>query len=158
MEIIKGLVVLGFWLWGAAALAQTVDLELLAQPERAIAQGVITADTPDQARLTIPSLWWEHRQFGRPVVVNWLAYPQQQRVDLVVSRDLWSLIDYLEKYSLVNRFANAAGEYGYNLRVFNDQQVLLATANCPTNQPCQVILLRDIDRALPVNRRNRPLF
>lgn len=96
--------------------------------------GVITANTICQQGLTIPSLWWANEQFGGKVLDNWLAYPADgktaARIDLVVNRQIWSLLDYLERYDFINHFGTVARDYGYNVRVFNYQKELLATYTC----------------------------
>ncbi len=93
----------------------------------------ITANTICQQQLTIPSLWWANEQFGGNLLENWLAYPGNAttaRIDLLVNRQNWSLIDYLERYEFVNHFGTVARDYGYNVRVFNYQKELLATYTC----------------------------
>lgn len=96
---------------------------------------VITPYTICQRELTIPSLWWANEQFaGETLNNNWLAYPGEGntpgRIDLVVNRQSWSLLDYLERYEFVNQFGTVARDYGYNVRVFNYQKELLATYTC----------------------------
>lgn len=98
---------------------------------------VFTANTICQQQLTIPSLWWAHEQFGDKLLDNWLAYPATSttpaRIDLVANRQIWSLLDYLERYEFVNHFGAVARDYGYNVRVFNYQKELLATYTCNFN-------------------------
>lgn len=95
--------------------------------------GVVTAKTISQQNLTIPSLWWANEQFGSDLLDNWLAYPADgtnaAHIDIVVNQK-WSLIDYLEQYEFVNHFGTVAQDYGYNVRVINDQEELLATYTC----------------------------
>jgi hypothetical protein len=91
---------------------------------------VRTADTISQTGLTPPSLWWANEQFGDKLLDNWCAYPDQRRVDLVVNRQIWSLLTYLERYEFVNHFGTVARDFNYNLRVFNQQKTLLATYTC----------------------------
>ncbi|HIK28211.1 MAG: hypothetical protein N3E45_01715 [Oscillatoriaceae bacterium SKW80] len=95
---------------------------------------IITADTIFQERLTIPSLWWADEQFGGKLLDNWIAYvgtnETPPRVDLIVNRQLWSLLNYLERYRFVNQFGTIARNYGYNVRVFNRQGVFLAAYTC----------------------------
>ena len=97
-------------------------------------RAVITANTICPQGLTIPSLWWTKEQFGGKVLDNWLAYQSNgttaARIDLVVNRQNWSLLDYLQRYDFVNHFGTVARDYGYNVRVFNYQKELLATYTC----------------------------
>jgi len=112
-----------------------LELSLLA-PD-APKKGVVTANTISQKHLTVPSLWWAKEQFGGKLLDNWLAYPSQgtttPRVDLIVNRQIWSLLDYVERYDFVNSLGSVARDYGYNVRVFNYQQELLATYTCNFN-------------------------
>jgi hypothetical protein len=39
---------------------------------------------------------------------------------------LWTLLDYLQRYRFIHNFGTIAREYGYNLRVFNQQNECLA--------------------------------
>lgn len=113
-----------------ASAATTVNCEQIA---------TITANTICQQQLTIPSLWWANAQFGDKLLENWLTYPADgtaaARIDLVVNRQNWSLIDYLERYEFVNHFGTVARDYGYNVRVFNYQRELLATYTCNATSP-----------------------
>jgi hypothetical protein len=131
-----------------------IDLNIL-QPGNQPESGV-TATTISQTRLTIPSLWWmkeqyaAQEQFGDKLIENWVAYPSQEgrpsRVDLIVNRQLWSLLDYLQRYSFVHDFG-AARDYGYNIRIFDRRANLLAAYTCnfqPTTAPIsQLALLPD---------------
>lgn len=97
---------------------------------------VVTANTISQDGLTNPSLWWAAEQFGGKLLENWLAYAATGetpgRIDIVVNRQLWSLLNYLERYQFVNQFGKVAQEqdYPYNIRVFNRQGVFLAAYTC----------------------------
>ncbi len=89
--------------------------------------------------LTIPSLWWSREQLAYPVLEDWVVSPETQQVDLLVNRQVWSFMGYLERYGFVNRVGTAAQDFGYNIRVFNRQQELLAIYNCNTGgQSCRV--------------------
>ncbi len=111
---------------------EPLDLKLLDPEARPPRSQVIRADSMSQAKPTVPSLWWAEEQFGGKLLENWLAYPDRQRVDLVVNRQLWSLLNYIGRYSFVNSFGTVARDYGYNTRVFiaNQPQEPLATYTC----------------------------
>lgn len=100
----------------------------------ALAENIITADTIYQEKLTVPSLWWADEQFGGKLLDNWIAYvgtnETPPRVDLIVNRQLWSLLTYLERYRFLNQFGTIARNYGYNVRVFSRQGVFLAAYTC----------------------------
>lgn len=110
-----------------------LELDLLTNPK----DNVITADTIYQKQLTVPSLWWAQEQSENKLLDNWIAYPannaQPGRVDLIVNEQIWSVLDYLERYTFVNRLGSVARTYGYNIRVFNYEKEPLATYTCNLN-------------------------
>ncbi len=94
---------------------------------------VITDETISETGMIIPSLWWAKEQFdpfGGKMIDNWLAYQRERQIDIVVNRQLWTLLDYMQRYRFVNQFGTVAREYKYNLRVFNQQKKCLATYIC----------------------------
>ena len=95
---------------------------------------VITANTIYQDRVSVPSFWWAKENTENKLLDNWIAYPNSDtepaRVDLVVNQQIWSLLDYFERYNFVNQMGSLARSYGYNARVFNYQQESLATYTC----------------------------
>ncbi len=110
-----------------------LQLELLTQPN----SGVITANTISLKGLTTPSLWWAQENSENKLLDNWIAYPASEqepsRVDLIVNQQIWSLLNYLERYSFVNRLGSQVRKEGYNVRVFNYQKDMLATYTCNFN-------------------------
>ncbi|MBV6627070.1 MAG: hypothetical protein KI793_29725 [Rivularia sp. (in: Bacteria)] len=111
----------------------SLELDLLTNPKG----DVITADTIYQQQLTVPSLWWAQEQSENKLLDNWIAYParnsQPGRVDLIVNEQIWSVLDYLERYKFVNHLGSVARTYGYNIRVFNYEKEPLATYTCNLN-------------------------
>jgi len=108
-----------------------LEIELLAQNFPLLAERkVLTSTTIAAKGLTIPSLWWTDEQFGGKLLQDWLAYQSEGRVDLVVNRQLWTLLDYIGRYRFTNNFGTVAREYGYNSRIFNQQGILLASYTC----------------------------
>ncbi|MBK1986003.1 hypothetical protein A0J48_000295 [Sphaerospermopsis aphanizomenoides BCCUSP55] len=107
-----------------------LELNLLTKPT----SSVITANIINQTGLTVPSLWWAKENSENKLLDNWIAYPtsgqEPARVDLIVNQQIWSLLDYLERYKFVNTLGNMARNFGYNIRVFNYQQDMLATYTC----------------------------
>jgi hypothetical protein len=107
-----------------------LELNLLAKPDKS----VVTANTINLRGLTVPSLWWTKANTENKLLDNWIAYPATQqepaRVDVLVNQQVWSLLDYLERYDFVNRLGTLARSYGYNVRVFNYQQEALANYTC----------------------------
>lgn len=107
---------------------------------------VITAYLREPIGLNYPNLWWAREQFDNfasKLVNNWFIYPQQKQIDLVVNRQVWLVLNYIEHYRFVNQFGTVARAYGYNLRVFNQQRQCLATYSCDfvTNPPqCKIDL------------------
>ncbi len=118
-----------------------LQLELLANPQGL----VITANTISPQYLTVPSLWWAKENSQNKLLDNWIAYPATKinpgRVDLIVNEQIWTLLDYLERYNFVNYLGGFVRDYKYNMRVFNYQKELLATYTCTfkTIKPlCQI--------------------
>lgn len=112
-----------------ASVSCEVPLELNLLTENKLPQKVVTANSYSPNYATIPSLWWPKEQFdnyGGILVNNWLAYPQENRIDLIVNTQLWGIMNYLERYRFVNNFGTVARFYNYNLRVFNQNQQCLA--------------------------------
>ncbi|MEH2354602.1 hypothetical protein [Nostoc sp.] len=107
-----------------------LELDLLTKPK----DYVITANTIHPDRLTVPSLWWAQQNSEKKLLDNWIAYPtsgkEPARVDLIVNQQIWSLLEYVERYDFVNRLGSAARNFGYNVRVFNYQKEPLATYTC----------------------------
>ena len=110
-----------------------LELELLTKPK----DYVITANTIHLEGLTVPSLWWAQQNSEKKLLDNWIAYPasdkEPARVDLIVNQQIWSLLEYVERYDFVNRLGSAARNFGYNVRVFNYQKEPLATYTCNFN-------------------------
>lgn len=112
------------------------------------ASEVITANTISQTGITVPSLWFIQEQvadqFSSRLVENWLAYPGSEttlrRIDLVVNPQVWSLLNYLERYTFLHRFGSTARDYRYSMRVFDPQARLLAAYLCDydTEQPSEL--------------------
>ncbi|MDF5711170.1 MAG: hypothetical protein PUP90_26735 [Nostoc sp. S4] len=107
-----------------------LELDLLTNPK----DYVITANTINPARLTVPSLWWAQQNSEKKLLDNWIAYPalekEPARVDLIVNQQIWSLLDYVQRYDFVNRLGSTARNFDYNVRVFNYQKESLATYTC----------------------------
>ncbi len=95
---------------------------------------VVTANTINQGQLSVPSLWWTKENAENKLLDNWIVYPasdnEPKRIDLVVNQQIWSLLDYLERYHFVNALGTVARNQGYNVRVFNYQEERLATYTC----------------------------
>ncbi len=106
----------------------------LAQPGWTQPAPVATASSPSQTGLTVPSLWWTAEQFGGNLLVNWLAYAEEgntsRRIELVVRREAWRPLGYVDRYAFVNHFGTVARDYGYNLRIVDQEQDRLATYTC----------------------------
>ncbi|MFN6480082.1 hypothetical protein [Nostoc sp. DedQUE07] len=107
-----------------------LELDLLTKPK----DYIITVTTIHPERLTVPSLWWAQQNSEKKLLDNWIAYPasnkEPARVDLIVNQQIWSLLEYIERYDFVNRLGSAARNFGYNVRVFNYQKEPLATYTC----------------------------
>lgn len=100
------------------------------EPQRA---AIVTSNTPAGNQLTIPSLWWAEEQydpFNGKLVTDWIANRNLREIDLIVNRQVWGLMDYIDRYSFVSKFGAVARDYNYDLRVFNQQRQCLAIYRC----------------------------
>ena len=94
-----------------------------------------------QTQKSVPSLWRAQKEFGGKLLDRWFVDPSDTWVVLIVNRQLWSLLDYMERYQFVNRFGNVANEYGYNLRVCNRQGNAVAVYSCNASRlSCRIDL------------------
>lgn len=126
------------------ALPDLTPLDVTFLKTGQVPPGVVTAQTISLTRLTLPSLWWTQAQvaanpqFGNKLLENWIAYPGYDRdpgrIDLVVNRQLWSLLDYLQRYEFISRFSAIARNYGYNIRVFDNQARFTGAYTCDFSQ------------------------
>lgn len=117
-----------------------LNLGMMQQGKCSSAASGVTDTSISQAALTTPSFWWARdqiaaqNQFGGKLMDNWLACSQEgntpSRADFIVNQQVWSLLDYLERYEFVHELGTAASGYGYNMRVFNRQGTLLAAYTC----------------------------
>lgn len=102
--------------------AEPLDVEMLKNSAMQQSSDVITADSIERFpkfRKSMPSLWWTQDQLPNKLVLNWLAYPQKKRIDLVVNPQFWNNLEYLERYQLINRYGLVSRRYGYSVRIFN---------------------------------------
>ena len=136
-----------------------LEIDLLKSNAPPPKPGIITVNTISQTDISTPSLWWAQEQFnefGGKLLTNWIAYQDEKRVDLVVSRQPWTLLDYLERYRFVNRFGTVARDYKYNVRIFNDRAVILATYTCNYSQDepdCELLIFDSLGQnGLAVSR------
>ena len=107
----------------------------LTPPSQPRKLGLVTETTISIKGMAEPSLWWDVEQFDPffgQFVEHWVAYPKEHRIDLVVNRQLWSLMDYAQRYSYVNQLGNVARNYQYSLRFLTLPNRCLATYVCQT--------------------------
>jgi hypothetical protein len=145
---------------GAVPSLEPLETELLEPNTSLVGRNVITANTISATDLTTPSFWWTKQQFDEfdgKLTNNWIAYPDEKRIDLVVNSQLWTLLDYLGRYRFLNKFGTAARDYQYNVRVFNQQANHLATYTCDygkTPPDCEIKIFDLFGQdSLPVPRR-----
>jgi hypothetical protein len=122
-----------------------LEIKLLTNAKLAqFRQDVITADTISPRQLGAPSLWWTREQLPNKLILNWLAYPQRKHIDVVVNPQFWNILDYPERYQLVNRWGTIARKHGFDVRIFNlrfSEQKPIVAYTCThslVNQHCIV--------------------
>lgn len=99
------------------------NADAIATPAEGIAS---QKSTPDAAKA---SLWWAAEQFdpfNGKLVENWVASSQKEQIDMIVDWQLWTLLDYFDRYRFVNQFGTVARKYGYSLIIFDRQNRCLA--------------------------------
>lgn len=141
------------------ASGEPLDIELLKPDSPHNGRDIVTANTISPTGLSVPSLWWAQEQLNElegKLINNWIAYQDEKRIDLVVNRQPWTLLDYLGKYRFINKFGAVARDNNYNVRIFNQQGQLLATYTCnyaQTPAACEIKILDPFGRnSLPVVR------
>lgn len=117
--------------------AQLLDISSLplarSLPEAELGETIVTENTLSPIRPTTPSLWWVRDQVGvlwgsDRLVEDWIAYAEKDSslpayIDVIVNRQIWDLLNYLERYAFINQFGTTAKSYGYSLRVFSNEQL-----------------------------------
>lgn len=87
---------------GAAQTAskEPLDTELLKPDAPRKGRDIVTANTLSQTGVSVPSLWWAKEQLDQvngKLLNNWIAYQDEKRLDLVVNRQSWTLLNLLIK-------------------------------------------------------------
>lgn len=122
-----------------APSSATINPAMIQQGMCSRSQPGITETSISQDGLTRPSLWWIQDQiaaqnkYSAKLIDNWLACNppnQPNRVDVLVNSQLWSSLDFFDRYEFINRFGSVATGFGYNLRVVNPEGNLLAAYTC----------------------------
>lgn len=107
---------------------------LPSKPETGTCPSGNTAQLPppplSQTNLSIPSLWLTKEQFGGKLLEQWFIESGKNWAVLIVNRQIWSLLDYLERYQFIHNFGTVARQYGYNVRVCNRQGATLGVYTC----------------------------
>ena len=101
----------------------TKDNNILIQADAMASQ----KSTSDAAKA---SFWWAAEQFdpfNGKLVQNWVASSQKEQIDMTVDRQLWTLLDYFDRYRFVNQFGTVARKYGYSLIIFDRQNRCLGS-------------------------------
>jgi hypothetical protein len=117
------------------------------------------SSTSRQASPSPPNLWWAQHQydpFAGRLVEQWQINRDQQSVEVVVNRQLWSSLDYLGRYRWVSQLGSLIRESQYNLRIINAQNKCLAVYVCEfetTPYPCE-LLIEPFDRQGITPQRN----
>ncbi|ELR99486.1 hypothetical protein GLO73106DRAFT_00033380 [Gloeocapsa sp. PCC 73106] len=81
----------------------------------------------------IPGMWWAKEQFDPfdgELIQYWVVRPELNSIDLIINRQLWTVLDYINRYRLVNQMGTVARESQYNLRLVTGQNKCLAFYYC----------------------------
>ena len=100
---------------------------------------LLTSTTVCQGGLTPPSLWWtrdlvESDLRLKKLVNQWTVQvrsaDQAGLVKVVVNPQLWSVMNYFERYEFLNSFGLAVQEFGYNLSLSDLRGASLGNYEC----------------------------
>jgi hypothetical protein len=100
---------------------------------------VLTSATVCQGGLTPPSLWWTRDLVESDLQLKKLVSQWSTRVrsageaglvSVVVNPQLWSLMNYFERYEFLNAFGLTVQEFGYNLQLSDLRGVTLGQYRC----------------------------
>ncbi|HEY9298352.1 MAG TPA: hypothetical protein VIQ31_18750 [Phormidium sp.] len=106
-------------------LEQTIQKNICPNP--------VTENEISQTQITQPSIWWAKQRFGTLLLDYWFTCPAKQRVYLIVNRQIWNSLNYIDRYEFVNHFGIYSRRDRYNLEVLNPQLEPLATYKCDYN-------------------------
>lgn len=98
--------------------------------QKDICPRAITENDISQTRLTPPSVWWAAQRFGNLLLDYWFTCPGDKRVYLIVNRQIWNSLNYVERYAFVNHFGTYSRPDRYNVEVLNSQLENLAAYRC----------------------------
>jgi hypothetical protein len=140
------------------------EIEVLTDPSRRSKDPqAVTSATVSDISLTTPSFWWMRDQLdkNKKLVSNWVAYPKQKYVDILVNPQLWSNLDEGFRYSFINRYGIVASRKGYNVRIFNwrfSKEKPIAAYTCtpdPAAYRCRIQWQENNQRILNVSTLGR---
>ncbi|MFN9175392.1 MAG: hypothetical protein ACK58N_13055 [Synechocystis sp.] len=119
---------------------------------------------PDSIPQDSIQLWWAKEQLDvleTGLITNWFAMPDAQQVDIIVDRQRWTQLNYLDRYRIVHQFATIAREHRYNLRIANQDNQCLVAYWCDFDQTpyqCQMTFAATAESNLPVYQFQRGDF
>ncbi|NJM46856.1 MAG: hypothetical protein HC860_12460 [Alkalinema sp. RU_4_3] len=108
-----------------------------------------------QDRLSLPSLWWTRDQYvarlplGKKLISSWLICPKTanapQHVQMVLNAQIWSLLEYFDRYEFLNQFGTVTSNNGHDLWIYSDETPVVAAYVCDyqavsTKLPCKLEL------------------
>jgi hypothetical protein len=108
-----------------------------------------------QERLSLPSLWWTRDQYaarlslGKKLIGSWLICPKTnnapQHVQMLLNAQIWSLLEYFDRYEFLHQFGTVTSTKGYDLWIYSDETPVLAAYVCDyqavsTKLPCKLEL------------------
>lgn len=101
---------------------QRIQKDICAKP--------ITENDISQRHLTPPSIWLAAQRFGGMLLDFWFTCPSERRVYVIVNRQIWNSLTYVEKYAFVNHFGTYSRSDSYNVEVLNPQLENIAAYRC----------------------------
>lgn len=144
MRSLQYFLLLGGWL----TLATPSPLQAQPDPSQLVSplamkqcpDTVLNSSSLSTTELTVPSLWWNRLQsiaytrYDGKLIEDWFTCPlegdQVGTIDILVNRQVWSLMDYLDRYAFLHDYGTAAREFGYNIRVIDNRDVIYGGYAC----------------------------
>lgn len=121
--------------------------------------------------MTLPSLWWTRDsippQLGRHRLVDaWVSYTIHNSdvrvVDVTINGQFWRALSMPQRYGVLTQFGNAAQEFGYHLRFFQNNGYsarMIGLYTCDTDQAAptpQCLVTVDVPRIVQLQQAMQP--
>jgi hypothetical protein len=86
---------------------------------------------------------------GKKLIGSWLLCPKTnnapEHVQMVLNAQIWSLLEYFDRYEFLHQFGTVTSTNGYDLWIYSDETPVVAAYICDyqavsTKLPCKLEL------------------